>query len=99
MLKSFQTRSRRLKSLGSRADIPRVDERRDVEAWADGLLEQHRTAPPGSSFEDEPVIEHMRQRSRYYAAQSRRFASIEAVLTLVGIVLLCVFGFAFYSSF
>ena len=74
-------------------------EREAVEAWADTVLEEHRTAPPGTSLEDEPVIEYMRERSKHYAAQSRTFANIEAVLMLVGTVLLCVFGFAFYSSF
>ena len=76
-----------------------MDEDRNPETWADALLEQHRTAPPGTSFEDEPVISYMRERSKHYAARSQRFASIEAVLMLVGTVLLCVFGFAFYSSF
>jgi hypothetical protein len=85
--------------MGSSADIPQMGENRNPEAWADALLEQHRTAPPGTSFDDEPVIEYMRERSKHYAAQSRRFANIEAALLLVGTVLLCVFGFAFYSSF
>ena len=83
----------------SPADIPQMDERRNVEEWADTLLEQHRTAPPGTSLEDEPVIEYMRERSKHYAARSRRSAAIESVFLLVGLVLLCVFGFAFYSSF
>ena len=76
-----------------------MDERRNVEEWADTLLEQHRTAPPGTSLEDEPVIEYMRERSEHYAALQRRFSTIEAVLTLVGVVLFCLFVFAFYSSF
>jgi hypothetical protein len=76
-----------------------MDERRNAEDWADTVLEQHRTAPPGTSLEDEPVIEFMRQRSKHYAARSRRFATIESVLLLVGTVLICVFAFAFYSSF
>ena len=76
-----------------------MDARRNAEEWADALLEQHRTAPPGSSSEEETVIEYMRQRSRHYAARSRRFATIESVLVLVGTVLLFVLGVAFYSSF
>ena len=76
-----------------------MNEHRNPEAWADALLEQHRTAPPGTDFEDEPVIEYMRERSKHYAAQSRRFANIEAVFLLVGTLLLFVFGIAFYSSF
>jgi hypothetical protein len=76
-----------------------MDEHRNPEAWADALLEQHRTAPPDTSLEDEPVIEYMRERSRHYAGLQRRFANIEAVLVLLGVVLFCVFAFAFYSSF
>jgi hypothetical protein len=89
----------RLKATGIGADIPQMNQHSNPEGWADALLEQHRTAPPGTSFEDEPVIEYMRERSKHYAAQSRRFGNIEAVLMLLGTVLLCVFGFAFYSSF
>ena len=76
-----------------------MKEREAVEAWADTVLEQHRTAPPGTSLEDEPVIEYMRERSKHYARRSQRFANIEAVLLLVGTVLLFAFGVAFYSSF
>ena len=76
-----------------------MDERQNVEQWADALLEQHRTAPPGTSLEDEPVIQYMRERSEHYGRLQRRFANIEAVLTLVGVVLLGLFGWAFYSGF
>lgn len=81
-----------------------MDEHRNAEQWADALLEQHRTAPPGTSpdrasFEDEPVIQYMRERSQHYAARSRRFANIEAALMLIGTVLLALFALAFYSSF
>jgi hypothetical protein len=76
-----------------------MDDHRNVKEWADDLLEQHRTAPPGTSLEDEPVIAYMRERSKHYGALSRRFATIESVLLLVGTVLFCVFAFAFYSSF
>jgi hypothetical protein len=76
-----------------------MDSPRNVEEWADAMLERNRTAPPGTSLEDEPVIEYMRERSRRYGALSRRFAAIEAVLWLVGAVLLGLFVLAFYSSF
>jgi hypothetical protein len=72
---------------------------RNVEEWADAVLDQHRTAPPGTSLEDEPVIEYMRERSRHYAALQRRFSNLEAVATLVGVILLIAFGIAFYSGF
>jgi hypothetical protein len=76
-----------------------MDEHRNVEEWADALLERNRTAPPDTSLEDEPVIQYMRERSQHYAGLQRRFANIEAVLVLVGVVLLCVFALAFYSGF
>ena len=76
-----------------------MDKPRDVERWADAVLERHRTAPPGSSTEDETVIEYMQRRAEHYGRHQRRFANVEAVLMLVGTVLLCVFGIAFYSSF
>jgi hypothetical protein len=88
-----------LRSAEIAADIPQVDEHRNVEEWADALLERHRTAPPGTSLEDEPVIEYMRERSEHYAALHQRFAKIESVLVLVGAVLFCAFVFAFYSGF
>src|SRR5919202_4120891 len=81
------------------ADTCHMDSPRNVEEWADAMLERNRTAPPGTSLEDEPVIEYMRERSRRYGALSRRFAAIEAVLWLVGAVLLGLFVLAFYSSF
>lgn len=75
-----------------------MDAPRDAEAWADALLERNRTAPPGTSFEEEPVIQYMRDRSAHYAKAHRRFASLEAAALLVGTVLLCAFGYAFYSG-
>jgi hypothetical protein len=76
-----------------------MDEHRNVEEWADAVLERNRTAPPGTSLEDEPVIQYMRERGERYAGLSRRFANVEAVLLLVGTVLLCVFALAFHSGF
>jgi hypothetical protein len=76
-----------------------MDEHRNPEQWADALLEQHRTAPRDTEFDDEPVIQYLRERSKHHAARSRHFANIEAAVTLVGVVLLCVFGYAFYSGF
>jgi hypothetical protein len=84
---------------GLLADIDGIDKRRNVEEWADALLERNRTAPPDTSLEDEPVIQYMRERSEHYAGLHRRFANIEAVLVMVGTVLLCVFVFAFHSGF
>jgi hypothetical protein len=76
-----------------------MDEHRNVEEWADALLESQRTAPPGTSLEDEPVIRHLRERSNHYAGLQRRFASLEAVAMLIGAVLLGVFALAFHSGF
>lgn len=76
-----------------------MDGKRNVEEWADAVLERNRTAPPGTSLEDEPVIQYMRERSKHYGALQRRFATIEAVLLLVGAVLLGLFALAFFSGF
>ena len=76
-----------------------MDEHRNVEEWADALLEQHRTAPRGAALEDEPIIQYMRERADYYARVQRRFASLEAVAVLIGAVLLGIFAFAFHGGF
>jgi hypothetical protein len=76
-----------------------VDEHRNVEAWADAVIEQHRTAPAATDFDDEPVIEHLLERSEHCGRLQRRFANLEAVAALVGAVLLAVGAYAFYSGF
>ena len=76
-----------------------MDEHGNVEAWADAVLEQHRTAPRDTDFDDEPVIEHLLERSEHYGRLQRRFANLEAVAVLVGTVLLAVGAYAFYSGF
>jgi hypothetical protein len=41
----------------------------------------------------------MRERSEHYARLQRGFANVEAAVAIVGMVLLCAFGYAFYSAF
>ena len=67
-----------------------------VEDWADAVLEAHRSAPAGSaSIEDEPFAEQIQRNRERRAA----FAKIEAVVWLIGGVLACGFGYAFFSTF
>ena len=101
---------------GTRADIPGVEEPRNVEAWADALLEQHRTAPPGSAeateasagaaamrndplvklattLSGEPPDPLMLERLQRSRERHVAFQKMETVVTIVGILLLCAFGF------
>jgi hypothetical protein len=72
-----------------------MDQHREVEGWADALLEQHRTAPPGTSIEDDIFAEAIaRNRARHAA-----FAKAEAIVTIIGAILACVAGFVWLEMF
>jgi hypothetical protein len=93
-----------------------VDQPRDVEAWADALLDQHRTAPADSaeraaggadiaSVANDPLVKLatklsgeppdplMLERLARSRQRHAAFQKIETVVTIVGILLLCAFGF------
>lgn len=93
-----------------------MDDKENLEAWADALLDQHRSAPPPSrepvAVEDLPPMmrlsvrlggevpdREMVERMRRNAERHQRFAAIESVFMLVGVGLLCAFGYAFLSGF
>ncbi len=60
------------------------------------MLEMHRTAPPGSaSIEDEPFAEQLRRNRERHAT----LAKLDAIVWMIGVVLLCAFGYAFFSTF
>jgi fatty-acid desaturase len=98
-----------------------VDYRKDPEAWADALLDQHRTAPRrdperdreaadralrdlspvarwmltrGGQAPDLETIERIQRNSKRHAV----FQKWEAIFTILGVVLLCLFGLAWSSS-
>jgi hypothetical protein len=94
-------------------------EKKDVDAWADALLDQHRTAPrrnrdrdAGGSVEDLPAgmrmmirlgegepdpeqIERLLRRSERLATLQK----IDAVITVVSLVLLCAGAYVLFSQF
>ena len=93
-----------------------MDEPRNVEAWADALLEQHRTAPRGSAeateesagaaairndplvklataLSGEPPDPLMLERLQRSRERHVAFQRIDTVVTIIGILLLCAFGF------
>jgi hypothetical protein len=73
-----------------------VDQHERVADWADAVLKRHPTAPAGSaSIEDEPFAEQLQRGRERHAA----FAKAEALVWLIGAVLLCGFGYAWLSTF
>jgi hypothetical protein len=73
-----------------------VDEHRRVEQWADAMLERHRTAPPdGPSIEDDLFAEAIERNRRRHAG----LAKVDAVVSVIGLVLACVGGFVWLEMF
>ena len=78
------------------ADKSRVDQREQVEAWADAVLEGNRSAPAGTaSIEDDLFAEQIRRNRERH----RTFAAAEAIFSMIGVVLLCLFVYSLYSTF
>lgn len=94
-----------------------MDDKKDIDAWADALLDQHRSAPPRSSdpasIDDlPPVMRFMLragggplpdaetlERIRTASQRQKRLGNIEAVVTMVGALLLAAFLLLAYSQF
>ena len=89
-----------------------MKDRDDLEAWADALLDQHRSAPPPPGVDDLPpmwrfMIKHGHvepdadtiERVHRNANRQRHFANAEAIVTLIGVIALAVFLISFYSHF
>jgi hypothetical protein len=90
-----------------------VDEHRNVEAWADALLDQHRTTPPSgelpvandplvklaTTLSGEPPDPLMLERLQRHRDRRINFAAFEAVFMLIGVVLLGAFAWAVLSTF
>ncbi len=71
-------------------------DRKQAAAWADSVLEEHRTARAGSaSLEDELFAEALRRSRERHAASSRA----EAVFWIIGAVLACAFAYSLVSTF
>ena len=98
-----------------------MENREDLEAWADAVLDAHRSAPRpprrspeamAQAVEELPptlrfMIKHghadpdpdMVERMQHSANRARCFENAEAIVTVIGIVALCVFAFSFYGNF
>ena len=87
-----------------------MDEHKNVEDWADALLDQHRT--DSSSMQDQPFVVRlltrlngeapdplMLERFRRNRERSAGLVKAEAVVTMIGTVVLCVLAYAVYSPF
>jgi hypothetical protein len=94
-----------------------VDDRTDVEAWADSVLDQHRSTPRRANDPDRvdelplayrmalrrsgapPPDPVMVERILRASARHRRFAAVESVFTIAGVVLLLIFVVVFLDGF
>jgi hypothetical protein len=77
-----------------------MNDREQLDQWADALLEQHRSpgarrASGESGDFDAYLADRLEARQRLH----EMLAKGEAIVTLIGIVLLFAFGVAFYESF
>jgi hypothetical protein len=90
-----------------------MDAPKNVDAWADALLDQHRTAPPGGEHPaaNDPLVKLatalsgespdplMLDRLQRRRARHATFVKAEAIVTIAGSLLLCAVGYAWLSVF
>jgi hypothetical protein len=87
-----------------------VKDRKRVEEWADSLLDQHRTTPRGRRDEplmvrlaaklsgeppDPAMLERLHRRRERHAVLQK----LDTIVTLIGIIVLCVLFYAVFSGF
>jgi hypothetical protein len=72
-------------------------DRKELEAWADAFLDQHRS--PADRRARARVDPDLAARLRRYQRIHQTAVKWEGIFMIVGVVLLLLFGIAFYGNF
>jgi hypothetical protein len=76
-----------------------MDDRENLDEWADELLERHRSPGARRARALPDLDPDLAARLRASQRVHQRMVKAEAIFTIVGVVLLFVFGLAFYEGF